>query len=160
MSATVMIIDDSQMVRKQVAHALTAAGFAVSEALDGADALRQLASTAPSPSLIVLDVNMPNMGGIEVLQSLRGRGPAFVTPPLVMLTTEGEPRLVQEAKALGAKGWIVKPLRAFIRGRPVEPARPIQVREPPANRDLDLACKRSKAVREGQESTERVLGAS
>ena len=110
MSVTVMIVDDSQMVRKQVARALVAAGFAVIEAQDGADALAQLSAMATKPSLIVLDVNMPNMGGIELLQSLRARGPEFVVP-VVMLTTEGEPRLMQEAKALGAKGWIVKPFR-------------------------------------------------
>jgi two-component system chemotaxis response regulator CheY len=110
MPATVMIVDDSQMVRKQVARTLIAAGFAVIEAQDGADALAQLSHANPGPALIVLDVNMPNMGGIEFLQSLRGRG-AIAIPPVVMLTTEGEPRLMQEAKALGAKGWIVKPFR-------------------------------------------------
>lgn len=110
MSAIVMIVDDSQMVRKQVARTLIAAGFAVMEALDGVDALAQLATIKPGPALIVLDVNMPNMGGIEFLQSLRSRE-AFSSLPVVMLTTEGQPRLMQEAKALGAKGWIVKPFR-------------------------------------------------
>ncbi len=111
MPTTVMIVDDSQMVRKQVARTLVAAGYAVVEAQDGADALAQLSSSTPAPSLIVLDVNMPNMGGIEFLRSLHARGRDFVIPPVVMLTTEGEPRLMQEAKALGAKGWIVKPFR-------------------------------------------------
>jgi two-component system chemotaxis response regulator CheY len=106
-----MIVDDSQMVRKQVARALIAAGFVILEAQDGADALAQLANANPAPSLIVLDVNMPNMGGIEFLQSLRRRAGEVAIPPVVMLTTEGEPRLMQEAKALGAKGWIVKPFR-------------------------------------------------
>jgi two-component system chemotaxis response regulator CheY len=111
MPATVMIVDDSQMVRKQVARTLVAAGFAVIEAQDGTDALRQLSTAAEAPSLIVLDVNMPNMGGIEFLQSLRARGPGLAMPPVVMLTTEGDPKLMQEAKSLGAKGWIVKPFR-------------------------------------------------
>jgi two-component system, chemotaxis family, chemotaxis protein CheY len=110
MPATVMIVDDSQMVRKQVARTLIAAGFVVIEALDGVDALAQLSSATPEPSLIVLDVNMPNMGGIEFLQSLRTRE-KFSAIAVVMLTTEGQPRLMQEAKALGAKGWIVKPFR-------------------------------------------------
>jgi two-component system chemotaxis response regulator CheY len=105
-----MIVDDSQMVRKQVARTLVAAGFVVMEALDGIDALAQLSNVKPGPSLIVLDVNMPNMGGIEFLHSLRGRE-GFSSLPVVMLTTEGQPRLMQEAKALGAKGWIVKPFR-------------------------------------------------
>jgi two-component system chemotaxis response regulator CheY len=112
MPGTVMIVDDSQMVRKQVARTLLAAGFVVVEAQDGADALVQLSSVIPAPALIVLDVNMPKMGGIEFLQSLRGRGPGFAMPPVVMLTTEGDPKLMQQAKALGAKGWIIKPFRS------------------------------------------------
>jgi two-component system chemotaxis response regulator CheY len=111
MPTTVMIVDDSQMVRKQVARTLVAAGFTVIEAQDGTDALARLSQADPRPSLIILDVNMPNMGGIEFLRSLRGRGVDFIIPPVVMLTTEGEPRLMQEAKGLGAKGWIVKPFR-------------------------------------------------
>jgi two-component system chemotaxis response regulator CheY len=110
MVATVMIVDDSQMVRKQVAKTLGAAGFVVVEAFDGVDALAQLSATTPGPSLIVLDVNMPNMGGMEFLENLRGR-PQHAGLPVVMLTTEGEPRLMKAAKALGAKGWIVKPFR-------------------------------------------------
>jgi len=112
MPGTVMIVDDSQMVRKQVARTLLAAGFVVVEAQDGADALVQLSSVIPAPALIVLDVNMPKMGGIEFLQSLRGRGPGFAMPAVVMLTTEGDPKLMQQAKALGAKGWIIKPFRS------------------------------------------------
>ncbi|HEX3594526.1 MAG TPA: response regulator [Polyangiaceae bacterium] len=110
MPPTIMVVDDSQMVRRQVSHALVAAGFDVVEAADGADALQQLTAIA-SPSLIVLDVNMPKMGGIEFLQTLRGKGQGAAMPAVVMLTTEGEPRLMQEAKALGAKGWIIKPFK-------------------------------------------------
>ena len=131
MPSPVMVVDDSQMVRKQVARTLIAAGFTVIEAKDGADALAQLSTLDPGPSLIVLDVNMPNMGGIEFLQNLRRRGPEFVMPAVVMLTTEGEPRLMQEAKGLGAKGWIVKPFKPemlvaavqkLTQGAPTKPA--------------------------------------
>jgi two-component system chemotaxis response regulator CheY len=109
MPLTVMVVDDSQMVRRQVSRALVGAGFEVLEAHDGADALAQLSGAAPS--LIVLDVNMPKMGGIEFLQALRARSQGLAMPSVVMLTTEGDPRLMQEAKALGAKGWIVKPFK-------------------------------------------------
>ena len=111
MPATVMIVDDSQMVRKQVTRALVAAGYVVIEAHDGVDALAQLSRATPVPALIVLDVNMPKMGGIEFLRFLRGRGRDAAPPPVLMLTTEGEPRQMQEAKALGAKGWVVKPFQ-------------------------------------------------
>jgi two-component system chemotaxis response regulator CheY len=107
MSTTVMIVDDSMMVRQQVGSALLAAGIDVLEAQDGKDALDKLA-TAPGTSLIVLDVNMPNMNGIELLRRLRDQGSRV---PVIMLTTEGEPRMMQEAKALGARGWIIKPFK-------------------------------------------------
>ena|ERR1700722_11266816 len=109
MSARVMVVDDSLMVRQQVNRALTDAGFAVVEAHDGVDALAKLAA-GPGVALVVLDVNMPNMGGIELLQSMRANGD-YAALPVVMLTTEGQPRLMQQAKELGAKGWIIKPFK-------------------------------------------------
>jgi two-component system, chemotaxis family, chemotaxis protein CheY len=108
MSATVLVIDDSLMVRQQVGRALEGAGFSVVEAVDGADALEKLASS-PATALIVCDVNMPRMNGIEFLERLVASGSAL---PVVMLTTEGQPELIQRAKALGAKGWIVKPFKS------------------------------------------------
>jgi two-component system chemotaxis response regulator CheY len=109
MAAKIMVVDDSLMVRQQVGRTLTDAGFTVVEAHDGADALEKLA-TASDTALVVLDVNMPNMGGIEMLEVLR-RQEKFKLLPVVMLTTEGQPALMQQAKALGAKGWIIKPFR-------------------------------------------------
>jgi two-component system, chemotaxis family, chemotaxis protein CheY len=109
MSARVMVVDDSLMVRQQVSRALKDAGFAVVEAHDGVDALAKLAVT-PDIALVVLDVNMPNMGGLELLETLRSRA-EYAALPVVMLTTEGQPRLMQQAKALGAKGWIIKPFK-------------------------------------------------
>jgi two-component system chemotaxis response regulator CheY len=107
MTTTILVIDDSMMVRQQVGRALTGAGFAVIEATDGADALQKLAAT-PDTRLIVCDVNMPRMGGIEFLEQANANGSKV---PVVMLTTEGQPELIQRAKALGAKGWIVKPFK-------------------------------------------------
>jgi len=107
MNETVMIVDDSLMVREQVSSALAAAGMEVVEAENGIDALGKLGDL-PAPSLIVLDVNMPKMNGIELLRLLHDRGSRV---PVVMLTTEGQPRLMQQAKALGARGWIIKPFK-------------------------------------------------
>jgi two-component system, chemotaxis family, chemotaxis protein CheY len=104
MANKVMVIDDSMTVRKQVAIALTGAGFTVVEACDGADALEKLA-THVDVSLVVCDVNMPRMNGLEFLENVR-KG-----LPVMMLTTEGQQELIQRAKALGAKGWLVKPFK-------------------------------------------------
>lgn len=103
----VMIIDDSLMVRTMVGRTLSGAGYTVVEANDGDEGLAKLAANADT-KMIVCDVNMPRMGGIEFLEALSGGARAV---PVVMLTTEGQPELMQRAKALGAKGWIVKPFR-------------------------------------------------
>ncbi len=107
MSVKVLVVDDSSMVRLQVGRALGGAGFTIIEATDGADALEKLGAH-PDTKLIVCDVNMPRMSGLEFLESLSANPSA---PPVVMLTTEGQPDLIHRAKTLGAKGWIVKPFK-------------------------------------------------
>jgi two-component system, chemotaxis family, chemotaxis protein CheY len=100
----VLVIDDSMMVRKQVGMALTAAGFTVVEACDGIDALEKL-STHADVALVICDINMPRMNGIEFLENVR-QG-----LPVLMLTTEARPELIERAKALGVKGWLMKPFK-------------------------------------------------
>lgn len=108
MTKTVLVVDDSLLVRRQVGNALKTLGYAVVEAVDGLDALDKLEAAAET-HLIVCDVNMPRMNGIEFLERLSARA---LPPPVVMLTTEGEPELIQRARALGAKGWLIKPFKA------------------------------------------------
>ena len=98
----ILIVDDSPTIRQQVSMALTQAGFAVAEAVDGVDALAKLATPA---ALMVCDVNMPRMNGLELVEMDRFR-------PNLVVTTEGEPGLIARAKQAGAKGWIVKPFKA------------------------------------------------
>jgi len=104
---TILVIDDSMMVRKQVGAALKGLGYSILEAVDGVDALEKL-DGSPDTRLIVCDVNMPRMNGLEFLERLSARGSDV---PVVMLTTEGQPELIQRAKSLGAKGWLVKPFK-------------------------------------------------
>lgn len=105
-----LIVDDSMMVRMQVKRALSGAGFECIEANDGMDALEKI-KIHEDVDFVVLDVNMPRMSGIEFLEALRHELPE-VTPSIVMLTTEGQPELVQRARSLGVKGWIIKPFKA------------------------------------------------
>ena len=109
MATKIMVVDDSAVVRQQVTWALVDAGFAVVDAVDGQDAANQIAST-PDIGLLLCDVNMPRMNGLELLEKLAGtsRQPPF---PVLMLTTDGHPELIARAKVLGAKGWMVKPVR-------------------------------------------------
>lgn len=110
MGKKVLVVDDSATVRQQVSLALAEAGFEPVEAVDGVDGLKKLTSVADI-SLVICDVNMPQMNGLEMIEQLRNH-PAQATIPIVMLTTEGQPDMVKRAKAAGAKGWIVKPFKA------------------------------------------------
>jgi two-component system, chemotaxis family, chemotaxis protein CheY len=107
MAHTILIVDDSQLVRSMVGAALTAAGYAVIVAGDGAEGLERL--RANPPALVICDVNMPRMSGLELLEAAREvPGP----PPFVMLTTDSDPVTIAAAKAAGAKAWILKPSKA------------------------------------------------
>lgn len=110
MSKRVLVIDDSATVRQQVGLALGQAGFDIVEAVDGQDGIEKLYSDA-SVSLVVCDVNMPRLNGLEMLEKIRAEQPQ-VKVPVIMLTTEGQPALMERAKRAGAKGWIVKPFKA------------------------------------------------
>lgn len=109
--AKIMVVDDSATVRAQVSRALTQAGFETVQAVDGLDALDKVTTSDADVALIVCDVNMPNMSGIEFLEAAKGRG---LSAPVLMLTTEGQPQLMQRAKAAGARAWIIKPFKAEI----------------------------------------------
>lgn len=108
MSKTIMTVDDSASVRQMVSFTLSDAGYQVVEAVDGRDALTKLGS-APV-NMIITDLNMPNMDGIELIRSVRtGTSCRFV--PIIMLTTESQAEKKQEGKTAGATGWIVKPFK-------------------------------------------------
>ncbi|MCP4448839.1 MAG: response regulator [Myxococcales bacterium] len=108
MGIRVMVVDDSRSARRAVCDVLVLAGFEVTEAIDGQDALAQLATTT-GLSLILLDVNMPGKNGVQVLREIRELDGESRLVPVVMLTTEGQPNLIREARSAGAKAWLVKP---------------------------------------------------
>jgi two-component system, chemotaxis family, chemotaxis protein CheY len=109
MSKKVIVVDDSRTARQQVRSALAGAGYDIVEAVDGTDGISVIDANADA-SLVLCDVNMPNLNGIEMVEPARQGGKrAHVT--FIMLTTEADPDLVQRAKACGAKGWIVKPFK-------------------------------------------------
>jgi two-component system chemotaxis response regulator CheY len=108
MSKKVLIIDDSSTVRQQVGILLTEAGYEVLQAVDGIDGLAQIRANGEL-ELVFCDVHMPNMSGIDMLKQLAKD--AVKLPPIVMLTTEGNPSSITQAKEAGARGWIVKPVK-------------------------------------------------
>jgi two-component system chemotaxis response regulator CheY len=109
MSRRVLIVDDSATIRQQVRQALTQAGFEVVEAADGVEGVSKI-RTDSLIAAVICDINMPRKSGLELIEEIKAGG-ANSHVPIVMLTTEGQPALVQRAKAAGAKGWIVKPFK-------------------------------------------------
>lgn len=110
MGKLVLVVDDSAAVRQQVGMALGQAGFEVLEASDGKEGISAVANNAKI-AMVISDVNMPNMNGLEMVAELK-KNPSNSSLPIIMLTTEGQPTLIRQAKQAGAIGWIVKPFNA------------------------------------------------
>jgi two-component system chemotaxis response regulator CheY len=108
MGKVVMTVDDSASVRQMVSFTLREAGYDVIEACDGLDALAKIDN--PNLGLVVTDLNMPNMDGIELIRRLRAT-PTHKFTPIIMLTTESQGEKKMEGKNAGATGWIVKPFK-------------------------------------------------
>ncbi|NTS76517.1 response regulator [Catenovulum sp. SM1970] len=102
----ILAVDDSASMRQMVSFTLKKAGFDVTDAKDGVDALN-VAKTSEF-DLIISDVNMPNMDGITLISELRQLAQYKFTP-MLMLTTESGLEKKSAGKAAGATGWIVKP---------------------------------------------------
>jgi two-component system chemotaxis response regulator CheY len=108
MSKTALTVDDSKTMRDMVKYTLTQAGYAVIEAGDGQEALQVV--NGKKIDVVVTDLNMPNMNGIELIRALRAK-PEFKFTPILMLTTEADDTKKTEGRNAGATGWIVKPFQ-------------------------------------------------
>jgi two-component system chemotaxis response regulator CheY len=106
MSKTVLIVDDSASMRQLVSFALRDAGYDVIDAINGKDAMNKLNGT--KIDMVITDLNMPEMDGIEFIKQVRNKS-GYKFTPIVMLTTESQESKKQEGKQAGASGWIVKP---------------------------------------------------
>ena len=106
MRKKIITVDDAATMRKMVSFTLKGAGHDVMEAGDGVEALSLLRQC--SVDLVITDVNMPNMDGLELTRQLRAI-PAFARTPIILLTTESDPAKKILGRSAGATGWIVKP---------------------------------------------------
>ena len=105
MSATVMIVEDDEMIRELMDITLSQAGYGVTTAGSGASALDLLKRVRID--LILLDVHMPHMSGLEVLAAMRRSGRS--TPPVLMVTANRQAETVKESMRLGCAGYVAKP---------------------------------------------------
>lgn len=105
--AKILVVDDSNMLRDMVRYALNDGGYSdVTEAVNGADGLEKARQTVYD--LIITDINMPEMNGLQLVQELRRIG-TYAATPILILTTEASAEMKQQGKTVGATGWIVKP---------------------------------------------------
>lgn len=102
----ILAVDDSQSIRQMVSHTLQDVGHEVTTAVDGVDALSK--SKQAKYDIIISDINMPNMDGLEFVKQVRSQAiHKFI--PILMLTTETSAEKKSQGKQAGATGWIVKP---------------------------------------------------
>ena len=106
MTLTVATIDDSKTMREMMSHTLSEAGYQVLEAEDGQHALEVL--KGKTADVVITDLNMPNMDGLELIKALR-QTQEYASTPILMLTTESDSEKKNAGRQAGATGWIVKP---------------------------------------------------
>jgi two-component system, chemotaxis family, chemotaxis protein CheY len=105
----ILAVDDSASVRQMVSFTLRKVGYEVVEAVDGKDGLDKV--SGGKFDMIITDLNMPNMDGIQMISAVRKLpGCAFI--PILMLTTESQAEKKDAGRKAGATGWIVKPFNA------------------------------------------------
>ena len=106
MSQRILTVDDSKTMRDMLAHTLKAAGHDVVQAVDGQDGLDQMGKHPFD--IVITDINMPVMNGIEFIKEVRSQRD-YATLPILILTTESSEEKKNEGRQVGATGWIVKP---------------------------------------------------
>ena len=122
MAKTALVVDDSTSMRQMVGFTLESAGFEVIQGINGQEAL-DLLIQAGSVDVIITDLNMPVMDGIEFIKAVRVLPKSAFTPILMLTTESGDERKLQ-AKAAGATGWIVKPFQPEVLLRVVQKVMP------------------------------------
>jgi len=106
MKKTILIVDDSENIRNLLIFTLENAGYNVLAAEDGFDAFKFLDNN--QVDIILTDLYMPNINGIELIKKVRKKD-SFKQIPILMLTTESQQDKKLMAKDVGANGWIIKP---------------------------------------------------
>ena len=104
--ANILIVDDSSLIRSVASNATKEAGHNPIVATNGQEGLDMMAANVID--LVFSDVNMPIMGGLDMVTNIKAN-PAYKYIPIIMLTTESDATLKQRGKDLGVKAWMLKP---------------------------------------------------
>jgi two-component system chemotaxis response regulator CheY len=111
MNKRVLILDDSRTIRTSVKYTLQKSGYEVLLAENGVEGLKVLkenSSMSDRPQMIITDINMPKMNGIEFIKEVK-KDRQFKFIPILVLTTESQAEMKNKGKEAGAAGWLVKP---------------------------------------------------
>ena len=108
MAKKILLVDDAAFMRKMIKDTLSKNGYTdLYEAVDGADAVEKFGEI--NPDLVIMDITMPNMDGLEALKAIRGKNK---DANVVMCSAMGQETMVMDAVRSGAKDFIVKPFKA------------------------------------------------
>lgn len=109
MAKTALIVDDSKSIRAVIGTVLKVAGYNVIEAGDGQEAM-DLLTGGEHADIIITDLNMPNMDGIQFIWNVRKLSD-YVFTPICMLTTESEQSKLEQGESVSTDAWITKPIQ-------------------------------------------------
>lgn len=119
MAWSILIVDDSSLVRSQLRNTLEAKGARVIEAENGREGLWRARENAVD--LVIADIHMPLMDGIRMVEELR-RLPEYATTPIFILTSDAATQRAEEGKRAGANAWILKPVKSELLWKAIEKA--------------------------------------
>lgn len=110
-SKKILVVEDSRSFRQQITIAIESRGYEVISAADGQEGLEMLA-LHPEVVVIVSDINMPEMNGLDMIRSIKNQGQ--YQGPIMILTTEGDLSVIEKGRALGVNCWLVKPFEPAV----------------------------------------------
>jgi|SRR6056297_411055 len=111
MSKRVLILDDSRTIRTSVKYTLQKSGYEIllaENGVEGLEVLKENSGINDRPQMIITDINMPKMNGIEFIKEVK-KDRQFKFIPILVLTTESQAEMKNKGKEAGAAGWLVKP---------------------------------------------------
>ena len=113
MALKILVVDDSPTVVKFVSFSLKKSGYEIVTAFDGMDAIEKISNLTDDISLVITDLNMPNLDGYGLIEALR-RNPEHVNTPIIILSSEGGEDDRERGIEVGASSYLVKPFKASV----------------------------------------------
>jgi len=113
MAQTILVVDDSPTVVKFVSFSLKNGGYQVVTACDGMDAIEKISNMSEDVDLVITDLNMPNLDGYRLIQTLR-QNEKHQKTPIIILTSETEEEDRRQGMEVGADSYLVKPFKSSL----------------------------------------------